>query len=120
MRIVYSDPLKELKTLIKEAKSDPQINHIAITPGELRACLKHAEAGSVFPQLMNERAKDLERVRKQLNKIRPMIAGNVLSDREKQPLFDQVDALEAEEEAITERIPHSISEGGVSIKVSMR
>lgn len=120
MRIVYSDPLKELKALIAKAKADPDVHHIAITPGELRTCLNHAESVEVFPQLANSRAKDIARVKNQLNKLRPLIKGNTLSDREKQPLFDQVDQLEQEEEEIANRVPSTIVENGVTIKVSMR
>jgi len=120
MRLVYSDPLKELKGLIQQAKSDHSIQHIAVTPGELRACLNHAHVVEVFPQFANDRAKDLARVRKHLDKLNPLIKGNTLSEREKQPIFDQVDALEAEENRITQHTPSSITENGVTIKVSMR
>lgn len=120
MRLVYSDPLEELKALIAEAKKNPQVGHIAITTGELRACLNHAKAAEVFPELMNKREKELNQVRARMQKLKPMLNGNTLSDQEKQPLFDQMDTLELREEEIKSHVPSAIQEGGVLVKVSMR
>jgi len=120
MRLVYSDPLKELKKLIVQAKADPDIQYIAVTPSELRACLSHAKVVEVFPQFANDRAKELSRLKNLRNKLAPLIKGNTLSDREKQPLFEQLDDIEQEEEKVKQHTPSSITESGVTIKVSMR
>lgn len=120
MRLVYSDPTEELKSLIKEAKKNPKVGHIAITPSELRTCLNHANAAEIFPEFMNKREKELNQVRAQMSRLKPMLNGNTLSDQEKQPMFDQMDALEIREEEIKSHVPSAIQENGVLVKVSMR
>lgn len=120
MRLVYSDPLTEFKALLKEAQSNTKISHIAITAGELRACLTHLHAETVFPDFIGSKRKNLQHVSEQMKKLRPMLDGNTLSDREKQPLFDRMDELEAREEELKTQIPSALKEGGVLIKVSMR
>ena len=120
MRLVFTDPLMELKSLIEIAEADPTVSHIAITASELRACLKHKHVGQVLPVTVNERLVRLNLVKRQKKLLLPMLAGTVLTDEQKMPLFDQQDALELAEYKIQDELPSTIEEGNIIIKVSMR
>ena len=120
MRIVYNDPIEELVSLIEQLKSTKSGGHIAITTGELRACLAHAKAKSVFPKYMAARERRLADIKSKMGKLQPMINSNALTDKQKEKFFNQMDVLEEQEAKLLEEVPTSLMEGGVTIKVSMR
>jgi len=120
MRIVYDDPLLELKSLISKAEQSSSVSYIALTSNELKACLQHPDASDVFPRFVNEREKRLAHIRDQMRKVRPMVNGNTLSDREKQPFFDKMDTLEQAEQQALNQLPKVIREGNISFKVTMQ
>lgn len=120
MRIVYADPLKELSALIEEAKKVGNVSHVAVTSAEMRACLNHAHAAKVFPVYMNNRAKLLAPIKQAIEKLRPVLAGEALSDEQKQIMFDRMDELEKREEEIKNEVPNMLIENGVTIRVSLR
>tara|TARA_B100000700_G_scaffold101966_1_gene114970 strand:+ start:21510 stop:21872 length:363 start_codon:yes stop_codon:yes gene_type:complete len=120
MRLVYHDVLEELQGLIDQCKKDSRVSHIALTPSELKACLAHANAAQVFPNYLNEREKQLVHVRQQMDRLKPKINDDSISSDEKQPFFDRMDELEARESELLNKYPHSLREGNIVFKVSMR
>lgn len=119
MRIVYDDPIAELKSLIAKAEQSDNVSYIAVTSTELKACLEHRDASQVFPRFVNERDKRIAHIHAQMKKIRPMINGNQLTDREKQPFFDKMDVLEEAENKALNQLPKVIREGNMTFKVTM-
>lgn len=120
MRIVYSDPLEELKVLIEQAKKDAKrVSHISMTKRELRACLSHAKAAQLFPNFMNQRQIALHRLQTQLDGIKPMIDGDALNADQKQTLFDRMSSIEERMQIVKDEVPNELSEGGVTIRVTL-
>lgn len=120
MRLVFADPLEELKQAIQDARANPSVSHIAITAGELRSCLQHGKAGEVLPSYINVRQNQINQFEMRLKQLKPMLAGNTLTPEQKQNLFDRQDNIEEMRDKVKNELPSSITEDGILIKVSLR
>lgn len=120
MRIVYNDPIAELKILVAKAAQYSNVSHIALTSGEMRTCLEHKNAAEVFPNFIENRKAELLVVRNELHSLRVKVHDDSMPIEEKQPHFERMDDLQAEEDRINRHIPKMIREGNVVFKVSMK
>lgn len=119
MRLVYKDPIAELKILVSKVNQYANVSHIALTATELRACLENERAVDVFPTYIAKREAELKEVRKELHALRVLVHNDEMPVEEKQPHFDKMDELQEREEQIRRHLPKMIREGDIVFKVSM-
>jgi hypothetical protein len=117
MRLIYSDPLENLKALIEDAlSSNNNVSHVSITKSDMRACLAHSDAPSVFDKFLNERGNRIARYEKQLEGLMT----NTLPDADKIPIFNRQDELEDIIVKTKNEVPSKIIlTNGVTVQVSL-
>lgn len=128
MKIHYTDPLAELESTLIGLQRDPKdptttiqgISHVSITLDQMRAVVNHSRAESVFPNFIGDRNKRLAQYSQSLRQIRQKLAGNTLSDSERNHFFDRQHALEiAERDAKAEVPKQTTAFNGIVVKVSL-
>lgn len=119
MRLVYQDPIAELKILISKATQYANVSHIAMTSSEMRACLDSPNAAEVFPEYIQKRKEKHDKVRSAILHLRTIVNDESIPVEDRQPHFDRMDELQLEEEQILKHVPKMIREGKIVFKVSM-
>lgn len=117
MRIVYSDPVAELRTLINKAQTLQNISHITLTAIQMRSVVEHKDLASVFPKFAAQRATTLRELEDQRNQLK--LKASKAEGEERQAIFDEIDEVEI---ALTQQqryIPKSLEEQGITFKVTM-
>lgn len=118
MRLVYNDPLVELKALIEQAKSSKHVRSIAMTKTEFKACLAHAKAIDVFPQFINEREKKVRSCEDQIKRLK-MQSEQMTEGDERTRIFDRIDRLEDEIAVFRNEVPKRLTEKGITFETTM-
>ena len=122
MRLLYTDTLDELKRLVDQAVAEKQrkVKCIQVTKSELRACLQHKDAASVFDVFMNTRQNRINTHRKQLEDISRKIAAVTKTEDCPIHLFNRQDDLESLIRDIKEEVPDKITlSNGIVIRVTL-
>lgn len=121
MKLKYHDTLRELQDLLEKAAATKGISHIEVTPIELKAVMSHAHFAQVFPAFHAKRETQLQQYRDRAAKANRKLAGNMLSDTERQQQFDVAYNAEVAERTCLAEVPNElVAFNGITVRKSLQ
>lgn len=120
MRIVYKDITKEFRQLLQECQNQKDsIACIQVTQAELSQILKHLEGPQLLPDYFQRRQVRLDAIARERLQLKHDLE-RAVGDAARQAIYNKDSDLEVEAFNITEKIPSTITQNGITIKVVMK
>lgn len=125
MRIVYADPLFQLRAMVdkvnadKEAFGNAMAAEIVVSKDEMVSIARHRDAVKTFPDFFSSIVARKVEIEHEMIKLQEKV-NRVARLVERQELFNQISDLEMEAHELGQKTPSNLVLDGVTIRVSLR